>query len=146
MPKLFDLEALFSDYAQTHQTRGNKITHLFGIPMIVLSIIMYLTPIKLFTLATFQITLAEVLILLVSLYYIKLDRWLGRLMLFVLLVFDAIALWHHPILTASILFVTGWVFQFVGHGFFEKRAPAFSKNGIHLLIGPLWVLKNIAQR
>jgi len=43
------------------------------------------------------------------------------------------------------LFIIGWVFQFVGHGAYEKRAPAFYKNAVHLIIGPLWVLNHIVR-
>ncbi|MBZ5535817.1 MAG: DUF962 domain-containing protein [Acidobacteriia bacterium] len=39
-----------------------------------------------------------------------------------------------------ILFVTGWIFQFVGH-FIEGNQPAFFKNPVYLLVGPLFVLK-----
>ncbi|MBZ5552883.1 MAG: DUF962 domain-containing protein [Acidobacteriia bacterium] len=39
-----------------------------------------------------------------------------------------------------ILFITGWIFQFVGH-FIEGNQPAFFKNPIYLLVGPLFVLK-----
>jgi uncharacterized membrane protein YGL010W len=143
---LFNLNALFQDYSENHQTQGNKITHLIGVPLIVLSIIMFLTPVKLFTLFTVQITLAELIIFLLSLYYIRLDKWLGRLMLICLLGLDAIALWHHHIWSASGFFVGGWILQFIGHGLFEKRAPSFSKNLIHLLIGPLWVLKQAISK
>ncbi|MCP5464827.1 MAG: DUF962 domain-containing protein [Deltaproteobacteria bacterium] len=39
------------------------------------------------------------------------------------------------------LFILGWVLQFIGHAF-EGKPPAFFKNPIHLLVGPVWwVLK-----
>ena len=38
------------------------------------------------------------------------------------------------------LFVVGWIFQFVGH-FIEGNQPAFFKNPVYLLVGPLFVLK-----
>lgn len=34
----------------------------------------------------------------------------------------------HAIVTASVLFVLGWVFQFIGHGCFERRGPALFEN------------------
>ena len=38
-----------------------------------------------------------------------------------------------------VLFVGGWILQFVGH-FFEKQKPAFFSSTSQLLIGPLYVL------
>ena len=40
----------------------------------------------------------------------------------------------------------GWVLQFIGHGVYEKRSPAFVRNLVHLLIGPLWILRAMARR
>jgi len=44
---------------------------------------------------------------------------------------------------ALALFVVGWVFQFVGHAI-EGNQPAFFRNPIHLLIGPIWLLRRAA--
>lgn len=41
---------------------------------------------------------------------------------------------------ALVLFVVGWVFQFIGHAI-EGNQPAFFKNPLYLLIGPLWLLR-----
>lgn len=43
------------------------------------------------------------------------------------------------------LFVVGWILQFVGHAF-EGTQPAFFKNPIYLLIGPLWWVKKLFSR
>lgn len=43
---------------------------------------------------------------------------------------------------ALVLFVVGWIFQFVGH-YFEGNPPSFLKNPMFLLVGPLWILKRI---
>jgi uncharacterized membrane protein YGL010W len=43
------------------------------------------------------------------------------------------------------LFVSGWIIQFVGHGVYEKKSPAFFKNVEHLLIGPLWVFAKLIR-
>ncbi len=42
------------------------------------------------------------------------------------------------------LFVLGWVFQFAGH-FIEGNQPAFFKNPVYLLIGPLFVLRKVVN-
>ncbi|HEY9402972.1 MAG TPA: DUF962 domain-containing protein, partial [Pyrinomonadaceae bacterium] len=41
---------------------------------------------------------------------------------------------------ALVLFVAGWVLQFVGH-WIEGNQPAFFRNPIYLLIGPLWIAR-----
>jgi uncharacterized membrane protein YGL010W len=42
------------------------------------------------------------------------------------------------------LFIVGWVFQFVGHAI-EGNQPAFFRNPIYLLIGPLWLARRAAS-
>ena len=41
---------------------------------------------------------------------------------------------------ALALFVGGWVLQFVGH-FIEGNQPAFFRNPVYLLVGPLWLAR-----
>jgi uncharacterized membrane protein YGL010W len=41
---------------------------------------------------------------------------------------------------ALLLFIVGWIFQFVGHAI-EGNQPAFFKNPVYLLVGPLWILR-----
>lgn len=40
-------------------------------------------------------------------------------------------------LTAAVLFILGWVFQFVGHAF-EKKPPEFLKDWRFLFVGLRW--------
>jgi len=42
------------------------------------------------------------------------------------------------------LFVVGWVFQFVGH-LIEGNQPAFFRNPVYLLVGPLWLVRRAAS-
>jgi uncharacterized membrane protein YGL010W len=41
---------------------------------------------------------------------------------------------------ALALFVVGWTLQFVGHAI-EGNRPAFFRNPLYLLVGPLWLLR-----
>lgn len=45
---------------------------------------------------------------------------------------------------ALALFVGGWILQFVGH-FIEGNQPAFLRNPVYLLIGPLWFLRRVGE-
>ncbi|HET6976519.1 MAG TPA: DUF962 domain-containing protein [Pyrinomonadaceae bacterium] len=82
----------FANYKAKHQHPLNRLTHSFGIPMIVLSL-----PLLFFD-----------------------WRWALR------------------------LFIVGWILQFIGHAI-EGNQPAFFKNPVYLLVGPLWVLRRAAS-
>lgn len=44
---------------------------------------------------------------------------------------------------ALALFIVGWALQFLGH-IIEGNQPAFFRNPVYLLIGPLWLLRRAA--
>jgi uncharacterized membrane protein YGL010W len=44
---------------------------------------------------------------------------------------------------ALLLFVVGWVFQFIGHAI-EGNQPAFFHNPVYLLVGPWWLVRRVA--
>ena len=80
--------AFIEEYKAKHRHPLNRLTHSFGIPMIVVSL-----PLVFFS-----------------------WRW------------------------ALALFVVGWVLQFIGHAI-EGNQPAFFRNPVYLLVGPLWLLR-----
>jgi uncharacterized membrane protein YGL010W len=43
------------------------------------------------------------------------------------------------------LFVVGWILQFVGHAI-EGNQPAFFRNPVYLLVGPLWLARQVGIR
>jgi uncharacterized membrane protein YGL010W len=136
------VETLFADYASYHQTKGNKLFHRLGIPMIMFSLIGMLTQVTLFDVGTIRLDAAMVLIALSSAYYFILDWRLGIAMIAVSIAFyfvsAAIPFWLN-----AALFVLGWIFQFIGHKVYEHKNPAFFRNFVHLLIGPLWILNDV---
>ncbi|MDR6540271.1 Mpo1 family 2-hydroxy fatty acid dioxygenase [Acinetobacter bereziniae] len=138
------LEQLLSQYAAYHLDQKNVLTHFIGIPMIVFSI-MCLTARAGVMLSGFEITLALVLLILSVIYYLRLDKSLGFLMLLIYAIaypfaYKIAQLNMSTWLVISIgSFVVGWVFQFIGH-FYEKKKPAFVDDLVGLAIGPLFVL------
>jgi uncharacterized membrane protein YGL010W len=136
------VEALFADYASYHQTKGNKVFHRLGIPMIMFSLIGMLTYVTLFDVGTIRIDAAMVLIGLSSAYYFIVEWRLGIAMIAVSIVFYFLSA-AIPLGLNAILFVLGWIFQFIGHKVYEHKNPAFFRNFVHLLIGPLWILNDI---
>ncbi len=43
-------------------------------------------------------------------------------------------------------FSGGWALNLVGHAVHERRAPAFSEDGLSFLAGPVWDLQELMQR
>ena len=43
-------------------------------------------------------------------------------------------------------FAAGWTLNIVGHAAFEKRAPAFSDDGLSFIAGPVWDLQELLKR
>jgi uncharacterized membrane protein YGL010W len=42
-------------------------------------------------------------------------------------------------------FAAGWALNIVGHAAFEKRAPAFSDDGLSFIAGPVWDLQEMLR-
>ena len=139
------LRAHFADYAAFHGTPGNRACHFVGIPLIVVSLFALLAAVPLLSLDGVTVTLAEVLLAATTVYYLTLDPVLAAFMLAVSVVMDLVGR-RIPLGVALVLFVVGWIFQFVGHYVYEKRAPAFYRNLAHLLVGPLWILAKATRR
>jgi uncharacterized membrane protein YGL010W len=135
------MDRLWSDYQEHHQTKGNRTCHMVGIPLIIFGLLSLLS-IPLTTINGWPIEISLIIVLVVGAIDISLDARLGALMLVVSFLMYLAArgvAWE----VAAGLFVIGWVCQYVGHGVYERRQPAFYKNLAHLLIGPLWVLNHV---
>lgn len=52
---------------------------------------------------------------------------------------------HRALRKGLTAFAVGWVFQGVGHAYFEKNKPAFFKNLAHLWVGPLFLAKKLLR-
>ncbi len=135
-------------YGEYHRNRRNVATHLVGIPMIVLAVMVLLSRPYL-DIEQGWLTPARVLMIPVIIFYLRLDIRFGIVMAVLLslgswagllVVREATATW----LGWGIgLFVVGWIFQFVGHAF-EGRKPAFVDDIKSLLVGPLFVVAEVA--
>ena len=137
-----------TNYASYHRNPKNIATHFVGIPMIVVAVVVFLARLT-FDLLGLPISLATIGVIASSMYYMKLDIKLG----YAMAVFLLGSLWFGQIvaeesttiwLSVSIgLFFIGWVIQFIGH-YFEGRKPAFVDDIMGLIIGPLFVMAEIA--
>lgn len=138
------LDALWTDYGEHHRTGGNQLCHMLGIPLIILGLLGLLLALPHFRLGSFEADWAMALVAAAALVYLWLDAKLGAAMILADVVLYLVARqinWK----IAPGAFVVGWIFQFIGHGVYEKRAPAFSKNLAHLVVGPLWVLNHLVR-
>ncbi|MCL6482011.1 MAG: DUF962 domain-containing protein [Firmicutes bacterium] len=137
------LAVLFADYAEHHRNPRNRWCHMIGIPLIAFSLLGLLA-VRALQLGGVRLDWAVVLVVLLAPVYLWLDARLGTaLVVAYLLLYGLARHFSWPVHLA--LFVLGWVFQFVGHGVYEKRSPAFFKNLIHLVVGPLWVANHLLR-
>ncbi len=139
------LRTHFADYAAFHATSGNQLCHYLGIPLIVLTLLGFLSAVPLLELGGLPLTLAEPVLAGVVIYYFRLDAPLAGLMLAAFVVLDFVAR-RLPLPLALALFLLGWAFQFAGHYVWEKKSPAFFRNLTHLLVGPLWIAAKAVGR
>lgn len=139
------LNAYLQEYGSFHETRGNRVCHGVGVPLIMVSLLGLLANVGIPLSVPFAWDLGLVFLLIAMVWYLLLDWKLA-------LSFGPVALGAYaagrpipPSLLWS-LFVAGWVFQLIGHALYEKKSPAFFRNFEHLLIGPLWVFLRIVDR
>lgn len=139
-------------YGEYHRDRRNVATHLLGVPMIVLAVEILLSRpvIGLGEAALLPaLTPAMAAAALASIWYLRLDLRFGLAMAGLL----AIGAWVGLLVAQQStavwlgsgigLFVVGWAFQFLGHHY-EGRKPAFMDDLRGLLVGPLFVLAEVA--
>lgn len=88
-----------AEYARSHTHPVNRMCHTIGIPMIALSVIVFVVG------------------------------------------FVISGLW--PL--AALLFVVGWIFQFVGHAY-ERKPPEFLKDWRFLFVGLRWWMAKLRGR
>lgn len=138
-----------ASYASVHRDWRNKATHFVGIPLIVFSLLLILS------LAHFEVggrdwTLSLAVAIVAALGWMALDLGIGVVM--ALLMAPA---WYAAEALAGalgpssavwvaflVLFVGGWVLQFLGHHYEGKR-PALLDNIFQGFIGPMFLVAEI---
>jgi uncharacterized membrane protein YGL010W len=149
--------SLMVQYAHYHRDRRNILTHLVGIPLIVMAVGMLLVE-PVFTVGEYWFTLAGVFWLISTLWYLS----LGALLLGVATsAVNGALMWaayRTPAWTSALdwpllqgqsvwvlglgVFFVGWVIQFIGHAF-EGRKPAFVDDVVGLMVGPMFVVGEV---
>ncbi|MEP7154987.1 MAG: Mpo1-like protein [Betaproteobacteria bacterium] len=139
------LEQQITQYAAYHRDRRNIFTHFFGVPMIVFAVVLALVP-----LVIGGVNAALIALAMAAVYYVFLDVALGTAMLIFLFVCYLISIYINARIghagavvgIAAVVFIVGWVIQFVGHKY-EGMKPAFLDDIMGLLIGPLFVMTEV---
>ena len=137
-----------SQYANYHRDPRNIGTHFIGIPLIVVAVTVLLSRPG-WDVAGMWLSPALLAAAAAVWFYLRLDLRFGLVMGLLLglclwvgqvLAVQTTALWLGAGLGA---FVVGWIIQFVGHHY-EGRKPAFVDDISGLIIGPLFVVAEVA--
>ena len=134
-------------YGKSHQNPINKKIHWVCVPLIMLSLLGLLWPVKLSFIIDFEyVNATTLLISLVSIYYFRLSVSIGVGMLFIsVIMLLLIAYMNHLGASFSVyiaIFIFSWIGQFIGHKI-EGEKPSFFEDLQFLLIGPLWLLSQL---
>ena len=137
-----------SQYAAYHRDPRNIASHFVGIPLIVIAVAVLLSR-PTWAIGSLWISPALIVALLSAWFYLRLELALGVLMSALM----GLSVWAgHTLATHSTLvwlssgvglFVVRWVIQFVGH-YYEGRKPAFVDDVSGLIVGPLFVVAELA--
>lgn len=148
---------LMVQYAHYHRDRRNILTHLVGIPLIVMALGMLLLQ-PVFSVGEFWFTPAGVIWVLSSWWYVTRGALLLGLATTVVNGALMWAAYRTPVWVAWLgwpvlqdqpiwviglgVFFMGWLIQFIGH-WFEGRKPAFVDDVIGLMVGPMFVVGEV---
>lgn len=140
-----------SVYAAYHRDPVNRAIHFVFVPAIVWSLMVALDQVVLVRLDGLPLTAAMAITGALLLWYLMVDLPLGiaGVAVFTMLLVSAIELNSavaraDALLIAGGVFVAGWLFQFLGHGIWEKRRPALADNLFQVLVAPLFLMAETA--
>lgn len=147
-----NLQQWLAEYGESHQNHQNKNIHWVCVPLIFFSIVGLLFEIKIpLHINSFQLNLAVIVVLLVTIYYAVLSStiWIGMLIFGII----CILIWHSLELSgfvqlwilSLIIFALAWIGQFYGHKI-EGKKPSFLKDIQFLMIGPAWLMSFIYKK
>jgi uncharacterized membrane protein YGL010W len=151
------IDALLSEYGESHKNAINKTIHWICVPLIFFSIVALIASIPAGPLEKMAgendafTNWATIVLLLATVYYVSLSIPLAiGLVLFAVgclqVAFfisrlNILPLWQ----AALIIFVLAWIGQFYGHKI-EGKKPSFLKDIQFLLIGPAWLMHFIYKK
>jgi len=135
-----------ASYASVHRDPRNKATHFVGIPVIVFSLLLILSLWRL-EIGGREWTMSLIVAILAALGWMALDFGVGVVMAIILVptwyaaeaFYGALGGPSPTWVAFGVLFVGGWVLQFLGHHYEGKR-PALIDNIFQGFIGPMFLV------
>lgn len=132
-------------YATYHLNQTTRYTHMAGVPLIILSLLIFLGFVKIVVPGVFGTNLACLASIALLVYYFRLNWQLALAFTPILLILLWIASWFNyngpstvGVWVFIITFVGGWALQLYGH-FVEGKKPALMDNLMQALIAPLFL-------
>ncbi len=150
------IDALLSEYGESHQNSTNKAIHWICVPLIFFSIVGLIWSIPSSFLQSLisdnpYINWATLLLAITLLYYLALSvpLFFGMLVVAAICSLAANYLSQNfdiPLWALSLgIFVVAWIGQFYGHKV-EGKKPSFLKDVQFLLIGPAWLMHFVYKK
>ncbi len=128
-------------YFAYHKNPYNCILHFVGVPLILLSVLVFLSKFSVLNINNLNISLGDFLffsLLLLYLIFIPIMGFVSIVLYFPLYWFSQYIILGYlgnSLIIAIFCFVFGWALQFLGH-VFEKRKPAFLDNALQVFMAP----------
>jgi len=145
---LRSLSEQLQSYAAYHQDSRNKLTHFFGVPLVVFSVFVPLGWFRLVAAPNLPVSGATVFCLLVFIYYLCLDREVALLQapfsLALLAIADRVSIlpFGTSLTVFAAAFCGGWIIQLFGH-VLEGRRPALADNFLQIFNAPLFLTAEV---
>ncbi len=151
------IDALLSEYGESHQNPTNKLIHWICVPLIFLSLMGLIASIPSGLLksilgeGSIYANWAAVMLAMALIYYITLSipLTIGMFLFALLCLFlinEIVLLNIAPLWVVSLsIFVAAWIGQFYGHKV-EGKKPSFFKDIQFLMIGPAWLMHFIYKK
>ncbi|REC46447.1 Mpo1 family 2-hydroxy fatty acid dioxygenase [Chryseobacterium pennipullorum] len=149
------VDLLFAEYSKSHRNATNKFIHWICVPLIFWAILGFtsLVPSPHFCTSYFGClsTVSLIVILLATLFYIRLSFLIGIMMIFVMMALEHliyltnISLGKQSWIVYLSIFAITWIFQVIGHKR-EGKKTSFLKDIQLMLIGPIWLLGFILKK
>lgn len=151
------IDALLSEYGESHQNATNKTIHWICVPLIFFSIVGLIASIPS---GIVQQAMGEgnpyanwatVLLVVLIIYYVSLSIFLSiGMAIFAVVCLTLINVLNQvniaPLwMICLVIFVVAWIGQFYGHKV-EGKKPSFFKDIQFLLIGPAWLMHFIYKK
>ena len=153
---LVKLDTFFSRYGSYHNNRVNKGIHMLCIPMILWSgmgLMLFLNKQFYYEDTMYSINCATIFFTLLMSLYILIDLvggvictlFYGALYMSLNYLYYVHYLDQRQLCWNYLVYlnIASWIGQFIGHGFFEKRAPALMDNIFYAGIAPFFVVLEV---